>query len=75
MISAEQNDLITRAGETVDVAERQAIYAEVSRLIVDEAFIMPFEHESRPMPMNDGVAGFAMDGSGFARLQTVTVAD
>lgn len=73
--SPELVDLIGRAGETVDAAERQAIYADVSKLIVDEAFIMPFAHESRPMPMNAGVEGFAMDGSGFARLQSVTVAD
>lgn len=72
--SPELVDLVDAAGETVDLSERQAIYADISRLIVDEAFIMPFTHEFRPVPMRDDVSGFEMDGSGFARLQAVTVA-
>lgn len=64
--------LVDEAGKTLDVKDRKAIYADISRLIIDEAFIMPFAHEFRPMPMVDSVSNFAMDGSGFAILQDAT---
>ncbi|MBS7696793.1 MULTISPECIES: ABC transporter substrate-binding protein [unclassified Chelatococcus] len=65
--------LVEKAGKTLDLNERKAIYADISKLIADEAFMLPFAHEFRPIPMIDAVKNFEMDGSGFSQLQQVDV--
>lgn len=66
--SPEYEALIAKANDTLDVAARKAIYADISKLIIDQAFIMPIVHGFRVYPMKAGVEGFALDVSGFPLL-------
>lgn len=70
--SDEYEKLVSEANATLDPARRKAIYSDISRLIVDEAFIMPIVHGFRAYPMQSSLSGFALDVSGFPILTSVT---
>lgn len=71
--SPEYEALITKATNTLDLAERKTIYSDISKLIIDSAFIMPIAHGVRALPMREGLQGVRLDASGFPILTDVVL--
>jgi peptide/nickel transport system substrate-binding protein len=70
--SPQYEALVTAANNTLDIEARKKIYSDISKLIIDQAFIMPIVHGFRVYPMKEGVEGFALDVSGFPVLAHTT---
>jgi peptide/nickel transport system substrate-binding protein len=73
--SPEYEALVASANGTLDLDARKKIYSDISKLIIDNAFIMPIVHGLRVYPMKDKVEGFALDVSGFPVLSGVSMAE
>ena len=71
----EYEALIAASTGTLDIEARRAIYSDISKLIIEEAFVMPVAHGFRAYPMRVGIEGMAIDASGFPVLWNVALPD
>jgi len=69
----EYERLVAASTATSDANRRKAIYSEISKLIIDEAFVMPIVHGFRAYPMRAGIRGMAIDPSGFPIFWNVVI--
>jgi ABC-type transport system substrate-binding protein len=72
--SPELEAAVTEASNATTLDQRKAAYKKLSETIVDTAYIMPFVHEAKPVPMRDQISGFDVDHIGVAVLYTVVKA-
>lgn len=71
--SPRYEELVTAANATIEPAERKKIYAEISRLLLDESFMNIVVHTYRAVPMKEGVNGLKLDNLGMLLLSGMTV--
>ncbi len=71
--SPEYVDIVTRAGSELDRDVRKELYADMSRLIADESFIILLGYTYVLFLTNEGVEGIVETQSGYPDLSKATV--
>jgi peptide/nickel transport system substrate-binding protein len=69
----EATDLIRKARETKEVADRQKIYAQIGKLTVDNVMDLQLVYPSTSVLLTPKVGGFQVYGDGFVRWDEVTI--
>ena len=69
----EVTDLVRKARETKEIADRQKIYAQIGKLTVDNVMDLQLVYPATSVLMTPKVGGFQVWGDGFMRWDEVTI--
>jgi peptide/nickel transport system substrate-binding protein len=69
----EVDEWLDQTAATIDENERKALFSQVQKRIVDEAYYFYLDHENHIYVMNESVKGFVGDPQRSIRLDNVTI--